>query len=266
MRKVQPTRIGAIILVLLGGVFLFVRLSGQESSVAAVQRDVSIFRSVIETHLAVDEPLARSQRELAILARTYPRLSRTWQLEPQLANAIEEEELVAYLISRANTYLVLSAALLSRVPFDTTRGEGGTMDRESQVMKEISSEAWGSTASESVFLSQTGTYLTDKAGNPKRLAHRNDLQDYWRLYRAFRPDLKRRLLEARFSRDDTYIKNIKYLERQYGAEPQEVLWLRKTPGLPPEARFYSANVANMTVFAQHVAGEAKIVFVAPLSQ
>ncbi|MBI3694845.1 MAG: hypothetical protein HY238_08405 [Acidobacteria bacterium] len=244
-----------------GALFVLGAMVGHGQQEPKVPESVSTLagqaESVLIKTLDVAGMLEPAQKEVVALLKTQPRAAKSWQLDPALARDMKDVDLFRFVVSRANSYVFCSAALLSRHSLEQVG--------ETAVIKgDVFSGKWANTSSGQVWISHDGTFLADAAGRPLRLRTQEDIKNYWTLDQRFTP-LAKPLLEKHFWDTDLFRSNLAYLKQQYGGSPSEDREMAKALGIAPEGTAYSVRLFNLLGFIQYSAGKAKLVFVSPLS-
>jgi hypothetical protein len=244
----------------LAAAWLTILTPGQERPEAPlpVRNFVTEAERTLAQTLNVEALLEPGQKELVSVMRKDERAPRSWQLEPSLAREMNDAELFRFVVSRARIYLTCSAALLSRYPLEE-------IDEVAARNADLFIRDWASKSSGSVWISQDGMYLTDRAGKPIRLRTSEDLKNYWNLDKPFGP-LIAPILEKRSWKTDTFQKNLAHLKEQYGSGLREDPEAAEALALGSGGKVYRAHLLNLTALVRYVGGQSKLVFLAPLSR
>jgi hypothetical protein len=244
----------------LAAAWLAILTPGQERSEAPlpVRNFVTEAERTLAQTLNVEALLEPGRKELISVMRKDERAPRSWQLEPSLAREMNDADLFRFVVSRARIYLTCSAALLSRYPLEE-------IDEVAARNTDLLIRDWASKSSGSVWVSQDGTYLTDRAGKPIRLRTSEDLKNYWNLDKPFGP-LIAPLVEKRFWNTGTFQANLIHLKEQYGTGLQEDRRAADALSIGPGGKVYRAHVLNLTALIRYVDGQSKLVFLSPLSR
>ena len=226
-----------------GILLLFSGLVGIAQQEPQVPESVSTLAARAEQELIktlkVDELLWPAKNELVTLMKSQPRAAKLWQLEPALARQIKDLDLFRFVVSRANSYLLCSAAFLSEYPLEQ-------LDEAALIKGDVFAREWANTSSGSVWISRDGTFLADSAGRPIRLRTQEDIDHYWKLEQRFAP-LARPLLEKKSWDTELFRSNLRYLRLQYGASPNDDPEVAKALGIAPGGAVYPVRLINALV-------------------
>ena len=226
--------------------------AAEARAAAALQR---IEATLLET-MDVAPVLSGSTEPLIQLLKRGPRVARSWQLAPELAASLPDNELLGYIISRANLSLRCGTALLAQIDLRTVTPE--------QLQKRDMPRAFldGPPVEAGLQLAPDCATLVAKT-EPVTLANTNDFNAAMSLLRRskrgeFSPQALSQESTAQLRRNE------QALDEQHGAQPQPEPDIAALLGVDP-ASVYSGPVLVFRVYVHLQANTERVVLLLPLS-
>ena len=260
----------AAALVFVAGAWTGLQQAGQPVP-TEVTEYASDFVERVETTLDITTELDAAQDEIWTVVRTDGHAARAWQIEPELMQDAPRGPVLEYLSRRAQVAVVCGGLFLSQ--FDLNTLDLGLLDREVEAN-------WspGTIRSENgLHMSWDCATLLDAAGRPFRIRRRADLRAGLSIASEVQgavqyvfPFAGNLSLEGSSWLGDesarrTFRANMDYLNEQYGQGPWEVPMFAEEAGLPDGMSVYEQRVMNLNAYIGLEKGEARLIFVTPLS-
>jgi hypothetical protein len=205
------------------------------------------------------DKLLTGREQLVALMRNDVRAARAWQINQLLLKEMKDEEIVDYVIRRANMSLTCRLAVMGH--WDLSKPVEGS-DYEKTVGQSVGRLWEGARKIDGAELDDDCTTFIDADDQPFTLTTRAHLQGFQSLVGRFRQP--RTPLSADPTIAPLLQANVKYLREQFGAPPFRESRVERLLGSAPPPIF-SRQVLTFKAYLQAVGDDSRLVLLVPLS-
>lgn len=232
--------------------------SGQEEPPQTVRGFAENLDRRVQESLDLAAELTRAREDVLRVLRRYDRGARSWQLDPALVAELSDDDLISYVSQRAEQTLVCGADILSRHSLES-------LDEQQIQEAEATRFFPGSRSFGGLRMSWDCATLLDPKDHPATLRRPEEFRAGMSLSEGFNRETAKSLVSRAFAVEPTFRRNLRYLEEEYGGEPSEVTGFAEAAGFAEGTRVFEKRIINLTFYLGFRDGEARLVFVAPLS-
>ncbi len=231
---------------------------GQEPPPPAVRGFAAELEQRVQESLELVPELTRAREDVLSVLRRYGRGARSWQLDPVLVRELSDDELFTYVSQRAEQTLVCGADILSRHALDSLEEQRVQAEEATRFFPEARSFG-------GLRMSWDCATLLDAEDRPATLRQPEQFRAGMSLGADFNRETARSLVSRKFTAEPMFQRNQGYLAEEYGGEPSEVKGFAEAAGFPEGTRVFEKRIINLTFYLGFREGDARLVFVAPLS-
>ena len=227
----------------------------------------------VESNLDVRELVAKHNAEpwIARMIRSSPRAAISWQIAPEVVSSLEDDEIVDFVLTRAQHVAVCTFVLWNTVLLRELQ----EMEEPSEAMQSFMRASVTPEMEERELTYRVGPTdcieLVDRAGDTAVIRSRGEIEDVFAYERAFATSEVMRSRSAELIRSQVYDENAAYVESEF-AGPITIdrgfanSFRTAVPDWPGDGRAFRLTMNNLMLYLVTELPESEgvqLVFVAP---